>query len=114
VRFEETVAPQKEALHIEDGRRNLPTASVLALIGSMLLVGISFGAVAPLVSAILEIRGFSEYFTGGVTAILAVGITISSTHVGRLVDSYGTRRINALGIIGQALGFAGLESASRR
>ncbi len=77
----------------------------------MLLVGVSFGAVAPLVSAILEIRGFSEYFTGGVTAILAVGIAISSTHVGRMVERYGTRRINALGIIGQAIGFAGLGVA---
>lgn len=89
----------------------LSAQAVIALIGSMLLVGTSFGAVAPLVSAILEIRGFSEYFTGGVTAILAAGIAISSTSVGRLVDRYGTRRINALGIIGQAVGFAGLGVA---
>lgn len=96
---------------IKDKQLILSTHAVIALIGSMLLVGTSFGAVAPLVSAILEIRGFSEYFTGGVTAILAAGIAISSTHVGRLVERYGTRRINALGILGQALGFAGLGLA---
>ncbi len=111
MRFEERVTPPENTLHVEEGQRNLSTASVLALILSMLLVGTSFGAVAPLVSAILENRGFSEYFTGGVTAILAVGIAISSSYVGRLVDRYGTRRINALGIIGQAIGFAGLGLA---
>jgi MFS family permease len=85
--------------------------ATLALLVSMLLVGVSFGAVAPLVSAILENRGFSEYFTGGVTAILAVGIAVWSPQVGRLVERYGTRRINTLGILGQAVGFAGLGAA---
>jgi MFS family permease len=89
----------------------LSTGAVIALIVSMLLVGVSFGAVAPLVSAILENRGFSEYFTGGVTALLALGLAISSPWVGRLVERYGTRPINTLGIVGQALGFAGLGIA---
>jgi MFS family permease len=92
-------------------QRTLPAGAIIALIVSMLLVGVSFGAVAPLVSAILEIRGFSEYFTGGVTAILAVGIAVSSPWVGRLVERHGTRRINTLGISGQAVGFAGLGAA---
>jgi MFS family permease len=85
--------------------------SVVALIVSMLLVGTTFGAVAPLVSAILENRGFSEYFTGGVTAILALGITLSSHWAGRLVRRFGTRRINTIGIVGQSFGFAGLGLA---
>jgi MFS family permease len=89
----------------------LPAHAVIALILSMFLVGISFGAVAPLVSAILESRGFSEYFTGGVTAILACAIAASSPIVGRLVERYGTRRINSIGLVGQALGFAGLGLA---
>lgn len=93
------------------GQPALSLRATFALIVSMLLVGTSFGAVAPLVSAILENRGFSEYFTGGVTAILAVGITISSPWVGRLVERWGTRRINTLGIIGQAAGFVGLGLA---
>lgn len=92
-------------------RATLTTASVVALISSMLLVGTSFGAVAPLVSAILENRGFSEYFTGSVTAILALAIALCSPWVGRLVERHGTRRINAIGIIGQAAGFAGLGVA---
>ena len=107
--FEETDA--LNTLSIKSEQQILSTGAVLALIVSMLLVGTSFGAVAPLVSAILENRGFSEYFTGGVTAILAVGIAISSTWVGRLVERYGTRRINTLGIIGQVVGFAGLGLA---
>lgn len=77
----------------------------------MLLVGTSFGAVAPLVSALLEQRGFSEYFTGGVSAMLAVAVALLSTHVGRLVERHGTQRINFLGLVGQALGFAGLGVA---
>ena len=111
MRLEEIAAIPPEIPPTKSEQLILPTHAVIALIGSMLLVGTSFGAVAPLVSAILENRGFSEYFTGGVTAILAAGIAISSTHVGRLVDRYGTRRINAFGIIGQALGFAGLGLA---
>jgi MFS family permease len=111
LRLEEIAAIPPEIPPIKSQQLVLSTHAVIALIGSMLLVGTSFGAVAPLVSAILENRGFSEYFTGGVTAILAAGIAISSTYVGRLVDRYGTRRINALGIIGQAFGFAGLGVA---
>lgn len=101
----------KDALATTPEQQTLSTGAVLALILSMLLVGASFGAVAPLVSAILEIRGFSEYFTGGVTAILAVGIAVASPWVGRLVERHGTRRINTLGIAGQAIGFAGLGLA---
>lgn len=80
----------------------LRPAEVIALISSMLLVGTSFGAVAPLVSALLEQRGFSEYFTGGVSAMLAVAIALLSTRVGRLVERHGTQRINFLGLVGQA------------
>ncbi|MCG3157613.1 MAG: putative MFS-type transporter YcaD [bacterium] len=89
----------------------LRPAEVIALISSMLLVGTSFGAVAPLVSALLEQRGFSEYFTGGVSAMLAVAVALLSTRVGRLVERHGTQRINFLGLVGQALGFAGLGMA---
>lgn len=89
----------------------LSAGAVLALIASMLLVGVSFGAVAPLVSAILENRGFSEYFTGGVTAILSLAIALSSATVGKWVDRRGTRLINLIGILGQAAGFAGLGLA---
>jgi len=109
--FEETLATEKENLTPANHLRPLSTGAVIALIFSMLLVGASFGAVAPLVSAILENRGFSEYFTGGVTAILALGIAVSSSYVGRLVERYGTRRINTLGILGQAVGFVGLGLA---
>jgi len=90
---------------------SLRPAEVIALISSMLLVGTSFGAVAPLVSALLEQRGFSEYFTGSVSAMLAVAIALLSTRVGRLVERHGTRRINFWGVIGQALGFAALGVA---
>lgn len=89
----------------------LTAGATLALILSMTIVGVSFGAVAPLVSAILENRGFSEYYTGSVTAILSLAIALSSTRVGKLVERYGTRRINVLGVSGQALGFAGLGIA---
>lgn len=92
-------------------RFTLTPGGVIALILSMVIVGVSFGAVAPLVSAILENRGFSEYYTGSVTAILSLAIALSSTWVGKLVERYGTRRINVLGVSGQALGFAGLGIA---
>ncbi len=109
--FEENPAIATTANRTNQAAALLSTGAVLALIASMLLVGTSFGAVAPLVSAILENRGFSEYFTGGVTAILSLAIAISSTVVGKWVERYGTRLINLLGILGQAAGFAGLGMA---
>lgn len=93
------------------GNFTLSRGAVFALILSMVIVGVSFGAVAPLVSAILENREFSEYFTGSVTATLALAIAVSSPWVGKLVERLGTRRINVLGVSGQALGFAGLGLA---
>jgi MFS family permease len=108
--FEETTPAVTHAT-AEESQNLLSTGAVLALIASMLLVGTSFGAVAPLVSAILENRNFSEYFTGGVTAILSLAIAFSSTAVGKLVERHGTRVINLIGILGQAAGFAGLGIA---
>ena len=108
--FEETSAPVPRT-RTGESQNFLPLRAVLALIASMLLVGASFGAVAPLVSAILENRGFSEYFTGGVTAILSLAIAISSSTVGKWVERHGTRLVNLIGIIGQAAGFAGLGIA---
>ncbi len=106
------VAPVwEEETQPASGNFVLSPGAVIALILSMLIVGVSFGAVAPLVSAILENRGFSEYFTGSVTATLSLAIALSSSWVGRLVERYGTRRINVLGVSGQALGFAGLGLA---
>ncbi len=106
-------APATAPAHGETTQRNfaLSHVAVLALILSMVIVGVSFGAVAPLVSAILENRGFSEYFTGSVTATLSLAIALSSPWVGKLVERLGTRRINVLGVSGQALGFAGLGLA---
>ncbi len=89
----------------------LRPGAVVALIASMLLVGTSFGAVAPLVSSLLETRGFNEYFTGGVSAMLAVAIAVFSPAVGKLVERIGSQRINFIGLIGQAVGFAGLGLA---
>ena len=87
---------------------------MVALLGSLFVVGLSFGAGAPLVSAILEQRGFSEYFTGAVGAVLAVAVAASSPWVGRLVERHGPRRVNLLGIVTQAVGFVavGLALAS--
>lgn len=102
------------ALHESSSPRTdftLSAGATLALILSMVIVGVSFGAVAPLVSAILENRGFSEYFTGSVTATLSLAIAVSSPWIGKLVERFGTRRINVLGVSGQALGFAGLGLA---
>lgn len=89
----------------------LSGGSIVALIASMMMVGISFGAIAPLVAAILEQRGFSEYYTGSVAAILAVAIAVSSPSVGRLVERYGTRKVNTAGLLGQAVGFAAIGVA---
>lgn len=109
--FEETSALAAHPTRKDQGATFLSPGAVLALIASMLLVGTSFGAVAPLVSAILENRGFSEYFTGGVTAILSLAIAISSTAVGKAVQRHGTRLVILLGILGQGVGFAGLGLA---
>lgn len=90
---------------------HLTGGSILALVGSMFVVGISFGAAAPLVSAILEERGFSEYFTGAVAAVLAVAIALFSPTAGRLVERRGPRRILGVGLVGQAAGFSALGLA---
>ncbi|MCG6871524.1 MAG: MFS transporter [Gammaproteobacteria bacterium] len=84
---------------------------VIALVLSMAVVGLSFGAAAPLVSALLEQRGLSEYFTGAVSGILAVGIILGSPMAGRWVTRYGARRVNSLGIAGQAVGFLAIGAA---
>jgi len=107
----DSTRPREHRGSTTGGQFVLTTGSVIALILSMLLVGTSFGAVAPLVAAILENRGFSEYFTGGVSAMLALAIALFSPFTGKLVERYGTRRINTLGLLGQALGFAGLGLA---
>jgi len=60
-----------------------------ALILSLFFVGVSFGGSSPLVSSILESRGASEYFTGGVVAMLSLGLAIASPWAGRLVDRLG-------------------------
>ncbi|NUO79580.1 MFS transporter, partial [candidate division KSB1 bacterium] len=107
----EVVSPLEEESSSPPNAFTLSTSATVALILSMLIVGVSFGAVAPLVSAILENRGFSEYFTGSVTATLSLAVALSSPWVGKLVERHGTRRINVLGVSGQALGFAGLGLA---
>lgn len=107
----DVIAPFEELSPSTSNDFTLSAGATLALILSMVIVGVSFGAVAPLVSAILENRGFSEYFTGSVTATLSLAIALSSAWVGKLVERFGTRRINVLGVSGQALGFAGLGLA---
>lgn len=82
-----------------------------ALFSALFVVGISFGAAAPLVSSILEERGFSEYYTGAVAAILALAIAVFSPLAGRLVDRHGVRRLVLWGMLAQALCFAGLGLA---
>lgn len=79
---------------------------VVAVLATIGLVGLTFGASSPLVSALLEEGGASEYFTASVTVALAVSIFIASPIAGRLVTRHGVRRIQAIGIVGQAVGFA--------
>ncbi|MFQ5792377.1 MAG: MFS transporter, partial [Acidobacteriota bacterium] len=99
-------------LHTEsDEGLYLSRRGVGALIGSMFVVGVSFGAAAPLVSSILEQRGFSEYFTGAVAAVLALAIALFSPAAGRLVERHGPGPIMSVGVLGQGLGFWALGGA---
>lgn len=82
-----------------------------ALILSLFFVGVSFGGSSPLVSSILESRGASEYFTGGVVAMLSLGLAVFSPWAGRLVDRIGPRPVNVAGILLQGAGFAFLAVA---
>lgn len=82
-----------------------------ALFSALFVVGISFGAAAPLVSSILEERGFSEYYTGAVAAILALSIAVFSPLAGRLVDRHGVRVVVLRGMIAQAICFSALGLA---
>jgi MFS family permease len=82
-----------------------------ALILSLFFVGLSFGGSSPLVSALLEARGESEYFTGGVVAMLALGLAIMSPIAGKLVDRFGPRPVNVAGLLLQGVGFAALGGA---
>lgn len=91
--------------------RELSLVETGALILSLLFVGLSFGGSSPLVSALLELRGRSEYFTGAVVAMLSVGLALFSPLAGRLVDRVGARLVNVSGLVAQGLGFAGLGLA---
>ncbi len=89
----------------------LSLAETGALILSLFFVGVSFGGSSPLVASILESRGASEYFTGGVVAMLSLGLALASPWAGRLVDRIGPRPVNVSGILLQGVGFAGLAVA---
>ncbi len=89
----------------------LSLAETGALILSLFFVGVSFGGSSPLVSSILESRGASEYFTGGVVAMLSLGLALASPWAGRLVDRIGPRPVNVAGILLQGVGFAALAAA---
>jgi MFS family permease len=91
--------------------RYLSLAETGALILSLFFVGVSFGGSSPLVSSILESRGASEYFTGGVVAMLSLGLALASPWAGRLVERVGPRPVNVAGILLQGVGFAGLAAA---
>ncbi|MGH9336194.1 MAG: MFS transporter, partial [Vicinamibacteria bacterium] len=82
-----------------------------ALLLSLFFVGVSFGGSSPLVSALLEARGESEYFTGGVVAMLSLGLALASPWAGRLVDRFGPRPVNVAGLLLQAVGFVALAGA---
>jgi MFS family permease len=82
-----------------------------AVILSLFFVGVSFGGSSPLVSALLEARGASEYFTGGVVAMLSLGLALMSPVAGRLVDRFGPRPVNVAGLLLQGVGFAALGLA---
>ncbi len=94
-----------------DESHALTLPAVAALILSMGLVGVSFGASAPLVASILEERGFSEYYTGGVSAALSLAIALLSPLAGRWVARSGARRIAVAGIILQGVCFSALGLA---
>ena len=89
----------------------LNTPAVIALIAAMGLVGMSFGASAPLVASILEQRGFSEYYTGGVSAALSLAIALLSPLAGRWVSRLGARRVTVAGILLQGACFSALGVA---
>jgi MFS family permease len=89
----------------------LTFAETGALILSLFFVGVSFGGSSPVVSSLLESRGASEYFTGGVVAMLSLGLALMSPWAGRLVDRIGPRPVNVAGILLQGVGFAGLAGA---
>lgn len=95
----------------EPASRELSFLETSALILSLFFVGVSFGGSSPLVSAILESRGRSEYFTGGVVAMLSLGLALASPVAGRLVDRFGPRPVNVAGLLLQGAGFAGLGVA---
>ena len=90
---------------------HLTTLETAALILSLFFVGVSIGGSSPLVSALLEDRGFSEYFTGGVVAMLSLGLALFSPLAGRLVERYGPRPINVIGILLSGLGLGALHLA---
>lgn len=94
-----------------DDAHALDTPAVIALILSMGLVGMSFGASAPLVASLLEERGFSEYYTGAVSGTLSLAIALFSPLAGRLVQRVGPRRINLAGILLQGACFSALGLA---
>jgi|GEM_PF-3018208 len=94
-----------------DESQALSAPAVIALVIAMGLVGVSFGASAPLVASILEERGFSEYYTGAVSATLSLAIALLSPFAGTLVTRLGPRWITLAGILLQGLCFSALGLA---
>ena len=90
---------------------HLTALETAALILSLFFVGVSIGGSSPLVSALLEDRGFSEYFTGGVVAMLALGLALCSPLAGRLVERHSPRPINVIGILLSGISLGALHLA---
>jgi len=96
---------------MRDGSSRDGVGWIVAVLATIGLVGLTFGATSPLVSALLEERGASEYFTASVTVALAIAVIIASPLAGRWVARAGVRRVQAVGIVGQAVGFVAVGLA---
>ncbi len=89
----------------ETGRQEIQLASVLVLIGTMLVDMIGFGIVLPLLPFYAVEFGAADWLVGPLVASFSVAQLIATPFWGRISDRYGRRPLILVGLIFSAVSY---------
>ena len=89
----------------ETGRREIQLASVLVLIGTMLVDMIGFGIVLPLLPFYAVEFGAADWLVGPLVASFSVAQLIATPFWGRVSDRYGRRPLILVGLVFSAVSY---------
>lgn len=89
--------------------RDLPLTYMLAIIGSIAVVGFATGLTVPMVSLRLHHQGFNEFVIGVLAAAPALGMILSAPLVQRLVAKVGRKQAILTSIVTSGISIILLE-----